>query len=100
MNRILIFQPVALAELTGAIAWYEQERPGLGKDFSDEVYRALERAAVQPERFCQVRGRARKIRLKRFKAYAIYFAITDDVFSVLAIFHGSRSPAELHRRLK
>ena len=50
--------------------------------------------------FRKVRGRARTLRLKRFKAYSIYFAIKDDVFSVMSIFHGSRNPAELDRRLQ
>jgi len=49
--------------------------------------------------FRKVRGRARKIRLKRFKAYSIYFAVKDDFFSLIAVFHGSRNPAELMRRL-
>ena len=68
MNQMVIFQPAARTELAGAISWYEQQRPGLGKAFAEEVYQALERAQDQPERFRKVRGRARKIRLKRFKA--------------------------------
>ena len=47
-----------------------------------------------------VRGRARKIRLRRFKKYAIYFAVKDDAFAVLSVFHASRNPAELARRLE
>jgi plasmid stabilization system protein ParE len=100
MNQMLIFQPAARTEFAGVISWYEQERPGLGKAFAQEVYQALEQAQAQPERFCQVRGRARKIRLKRFKAYAVYFASKDDVFSVLAVFHSARKPADLQHRLK
>ena len=100
MNRTLFFGPFAKAEFAGAIAWYERQRPGLGEEFAQEVYRALERANAQPEMFRKVRGRARTLRLKRFKAYSIYFAIKDDVFSVMSIFHGSRNPAELDRRLQ
>jgi len=100
MNRPIIFQTAAKVEFAGAIAWYDNERPGLGKEFAQEVYQALERAGSQPEIFRKVRGRARKIRLKRFKAYNIYFAIKDDVFSVVSVFHGSRNPAELRKRLK
>jgi plasmid stabilization system protein ParE len=100
MNRPIIFQPSATVEFAGAIAWYDNERPGLGEEFAQEVYQALERAGSQPEFFRKERGQARKIRLKRFKAYAIYFAAKDDVCSVLSVFHGSRNPAELRRRLK
>ncbi len=94
------FKPEAKAELFEAIVWHEKESPGLGKEFAREVIQALERARVQPELFRPVRGRARKIRLKRFKAYSLYFAIKDDAFSVLAVFHGARNPAGLRRRLQ
>ena len=78
----------------------ENESPGLGKEFAGEVLGAVDRALLQLELFRKVRGRARKVRLKRFRAYSIYFAIKDDVFSVISVFHGARNPAELRRRLK
>ena len=100
MNLDSLFKPDAKAEFFEAIVWYENESAGLGKEFAQEVVQALERAQAQPELFRKVRGRARKIRLKRFKAYSIYFAVKDDVFSVMSVFHGARNPAELRRRLK
>jgi|SRR5580765_4760966 len=95
-----LFEPEAKAEFFEAIVWYENEAPGLGKEFAQEVLEAVDRAQLQPELFRKVRGRARKVRLKRFKAYSIYFAIKDDVFSVVSVFHGARNPKELRRRLK
>ncbi len=99
MSLPVVFKPAALSEFEEAVAWYEAERPGLGEAFKLEVKRALRRALANPEFFPRVRGRAQKIRLRRFKKYAIYFAIKDDAFSVIAVFHGSRNPAELRRRL-
>lgn len=100
MKLQLAFRPDAELEFFRAIAWYEQERPGLGQDFAHEVMQALEHAAEQPELFRKARGSARKIRLKRFKAYRIYFAVKDDVLSAISVFHGSRNPAELRRKLR
>ena len=100
MNLDSFFRQEAKAEFFEAIAWHENESPGLGKEFAREVIHALEGAQVQPELFRKVRGRARKIRLKRFKAYSIYFAVKNDVFSVISVFHGARNPAELRPRLK
>ena len=100
MSLQFIFKPPAKEEFFEAIAWYEGECPGLGKEFAQEVFQALERALIQPEIFRKFRGRARRIRLKRFKAYSIYFAVKENVFSVMAVFHGARNPAELRRRLK
>lgn len=100
MNLDSFFKQEAKAEFFEAIVWYENERPGLGKEFAQEVIQAVELAQAQPQLFHKVRGRARKIRLKRFKPYSIYIAIKDDVFSVVSVFHGARDPAELRRRLK
>ncbi|MEO6035185.1 MAG: type II toxin-antitoxin system RelE/ParE family toxin [Verrucomicrobiota bacterium] len=94
------FKPAAKEEFFDAIAWYERESPGLGKEIADEVIQLFEHAQSQPEVLRKVRGRARKIHLKRFKDYSIYFAIKDDAFSVISVFHGARNPAELRRRLK
>jgi plasmid stabilization system protein ParE len=99
MSLPVIFKPAALLEFEEAIVWYEGERPGLGREFKLEVKLALKRAQANPEGFQKVRGRARRIRLRRFKKYAIYFAVKADAFAVLSVFHASRNPAELDRRL-
>jgi plasmid stabilization system protein ParE len=100
MSLPVIFKPAARLEFDEAVAWYENERPGLGREFKLEVKLALKRALANPEWFQNVRGRARKIRLRRFKKYAIYFAVKEDVFAVLSVFHASRDPAKLAQRLQ
>jgi plasmid stabilization system protein ParE len=100
MSLPVIFKPAARLEFDEAVAWCESERSGLGREFKLEVKLALKRALANPELFQKIRGRARKIRLRRFKKYAIYFAVKDDAFAVLSVFHSSRNPAELELRLK
>jgi toxin ParE1/3/4 len=100
MSLPVVFKPVAWLEFEEAVAWYEKEQPGLGREFKLEVKLALHRALANPEIFQRARGRARRIRVRRFKQYAIYFAFKDDVFAVLAVFHGARNPTELRQRLK
>jgi plasmid stabilization system protein ParE len=100
MSLPVIFKPAARLEFEEAVAWYEGERPGLGREFKLEVKLALKRAVANPGHFQRVRGRAQKIRLRRFKKYAIYFAVKDDAFAILSVFHASRNPAELARRLE
>jgi toxin ParE1/3/4 len=100
MSLSVIFKSAARLEFDEAVAWYEDERPGLGEEFKLEVKSALQRALANPELFQKVRGRAQRIRPRRFKKYAIYFAIKDDVFAILSVFHGARNPAELRQRLK
>ena len=99
MSLPIIFKSSARLEFDAAVAWYEEQRPGLGREFKLDVKAALIRAISNPGQFQRVRGRAQKIHLHRFKKYAIYFAIKDEVFAVLAVFHSCRNPIELERRL-
>jgi plasmid stabilization system protein ParE len=72
----------------------------LGQEFGLEFKRALKRAQTNPERFPKARQKARVIRLQRFTRYSIYFAVKDQQFSILAVFHSSRNPEELWERLR
>jgi plasmid stabilization system protein ParE len=100
MTLPVIFKPRARREFEAAVSWYENQQPGLGREFKVEVKLALMRAQAHPELFQKVHGQARKIQLHRFKNYAIYFAVTENSFAVLSVFHASRNPAELEQRLK
>jgi plasmid stabilization system protein ParE len=99
MNLDAFFNAEAKAEFFEAIVWYEEHAPGLGREFAQEVFQTIRRAQTQPHLFRKLQGGARKIRLSRFKHYSIYFAVKDDVFGVIAIFHGARNPADLESRL-
>ena len=96
----LFFEADAKAEFIETALWYNRQRPGLGNEFKAEVKQAIKAAQTNPEKFRKALADARKIRLKRFRKYAVYFAIEAGVFSVLAVFHESRNPDELKRRLK
>ncbi len=100
MSLPVIFKPTARLEFEEAVVWYERQRPGLGREFKLEVKLALKRALDNPGRVRRFRGRAQIIRLRRFKKYSIYYAIKDDAFAVLAVFHASRDPDELDNRLQ
>ncbi len=100
MSLPVIFKAAARLEFEEAIVWYEKQREGLGREFKLEVKIALKQALDNPGRFPMVRGRAQRIRLRRFQKYAIYFAIKDGVFAVLSVFHASRNPVELERMLE
>jgi toxin ParE1/3/4 len=100
MSLPVIFNPVARLEFEEAVAWYEHEQPGLGREFKLEARQAILHALANPGLFPCARGCVRKIRLRRFHQYAIYFAVKGDVFFVISVFHGARNPAELRQRLK
>lgn len=100
MNRAIVFAPFARLEFENAAAWYEAQRPGLGEEFRTEVNATLQQVLKSPERFRLASSYTHKAALKRFHKYSIYYSIEMDAINVASIFHGSRNPAELRRRLK
>ncbi|MFN8625776.1 MAG: type II toxin-antitoxin system RelE/ParE family toxin [Candidatus Binatia bacterium] len=93
----LISEPPADLDVEAAFEWYENERPGLGAEFLDELRAAYKRIADGPLKYRELRGGIRRALLRRF-SYAVYFAIEADIVVVVAVLHASRDPAEWQRR--
>jgi plasmid stabilization system protein ParE len=93
----LISEPPVDLDVEAAFEWYENERPGLGVEFLDELRAAYNRIADGPFKCQELRGGIRRALLRRFP-YAVYFAIEADIVVVVAVLHASRDPAEWQRR--
>jgi plasmid stabilization system protein ParE len=100
MSLRVVFKLRAQTEYTEAASWYERQRENLGREFTVEIENSLNRARANPEHFPKVYREARKIQLRRFSRYNIYFVIDGDELSVLAVFHSSRNPEQLRQRLR
>lgn len=94
----------AEADIAEAIDWYEHERPGLGREFLDEV-RAAIRTLGRPGPECRPviglpteLGVRRKL-LRRFP-YLVVFIELPAVVQVLAVPHARRRPAFWRDRLR
>lgn len=93
------FRHEAKTEYLEAIAWYENRRSGLGREFAEQIGHAVTQAQLAPGRFREVGKGVRKVRVARFP-YSVYFKIIGAVFGVLAVFHDSRDPRSLDLRLR
>ncbi len=82
-----------------ALAWYEKQQPGLGREFEIELAALFKRICRNPEIYSMKTATVRKTRMPRFK-YGIYFTIADNEIGVLAIYHPSRNPQTLRRRFR
>ena len=74
------YHPVARAELSAAVAWYEERRPMPGQDFQAEVRRAEALIADRPgawPRWPGVGVDVRRFALTRFP-YCLAFQATGD----------------------
>jgi toxin ParE1/3/4 len=87
----LRIRAAARAEIADAFEWYLARSKDAPADFLAELDRALEHIAEAPEQFPVVRGRLRRVLLRRFP-YAVYFKVYPRVISVVGVIHGHRHP--------
>jgi plasmid stabilization system protein ParE len=83
----------AREEFFAAAARYDQEQPGLGREFAIEFITVIERLVQFPESGPRVSNNLRWSLLRRFP-YAIYYQIECDIVYVLAVLHTKRNPPE------
>jgi len=85
------FLPEAETELDDAIAYYEVQLAGLGREFAAEVQAGLARIEEFPEGWQLLGRRVRRYRLNRF-LYGLLYAALDGEIVVVAVMHLHRKP--------
>jgi plasmid stabilization system protein ParE len=100
MPRQIIFDAEARLEFEDAVAWYDQQQPGLGDRFEAEVHATFQRILQNPERYKLVSDKVRTVRVGVFEKYSVFYRVEPGFIGIVSVFHGSRNPAELRRRLQ
>ena len=102
MTFKVIAEAEAMREWNDAVVWYEAREPGAGWRFDDELQAFLQTFRNNPKRFRQVAKLTHKAKMPKPWPYSVYFTINVEhrEVKVVAIWHGARDPAGLHRRLK
>jgi plasmid stabilization system protein ParE len=85
------FHPEAKDEFNEAIEYYENCSPGLGYDFSIEVFTTIENIVNYPTVWPIMEEDLRRCLLKRFP-YGIIYSIEQDEIFILAVMHLRRHP--------
>ncbi len=93
----LRLDPAARAEFLEAIEHYEHQVPGLGAQLLREVENTLARLLEQPRSAPLVRGKFRRLALRRFP-YGIIYCVVDEELRISAIAHRRRRPGYWARR--
>jgi plasmid stabilization system protein ParE len=93
----LVSEPQADLEIEATFHWYENEQPGLGLDFLNELRATYDRIVRGPLKYQELKSTIRRALVRRFP-YAVYFAVEGDFIVVLAVLHASRDPVEWQRR--
>jgi plasmid stabilization system protein ParE len=99
MNFAIRKLRLAKEDALDAAIWYEKRQAGLGEDFLDEVDRAVQRLSGEALP-CRIRfADVRRMSIRRFKFYGIYYVVRGEEAWVLAIFHGRRHPRSVQERV-
>jgi plasmid stabilization system protein ParE len=99
----VLLDPLAWQDVADAAAWYEQQHPGLGAQFSLAFDAVVERVAARPLASPPLRSlpRVRRTSLDKFPYHVVYRVDSQAcAVEVVACLHQRRDPASLVRRLQ
>ncbi|OGA55841.1 MAG: hypothetical protein A3F74_01875 [Betaproteobacteria bacterium RIFCSPLOWO2_12_FULL_62_58] len=86
------YHPLTITDLNNAVAYYNQQRPGLGDEFRTEVHAAIERVCGNPSQHAIVERGIRRGFVHRFP-YSILFRLSnEETIRILVIRHHRRRP--------
>lgn len=85
------FHPEAEEEFNRAIEYYEDIEPGLGYDFSLEVYSTIQRSVEFPKAWAVLEGEIRRSLVRRFPYGVLYSEEQDEIF-IVAVMNLHRNP--------
>ena len=91
--------PDAVRDIAEAGLWHEDQEPGLGGRFYDEVEAVInvlpETALHHRKRFANVR----RANLPTFP-YAVFYVVKEDVLEIFAVLHAARHPRLARQRYR
>jgi len=84
-------------DITGAYAWYEDRRTGLGEEFLGCLDACIEAIRRMPLTHPTVFRGFRRALLRRFP-YAVFYEYESNVATIFGVLHTSRHPGRWMRR--
>jgi len=91
MAYSLVIQDEAIYEIRDAFDWYEEQKPGLGYEFIEEIKICCRKIQNHPEHYSFTPKLYRRIRTNRFP-YMIVYELEHDVIIVNSVRHIKRKP--------
>ena len=82
----------ASAELDEAVAYYEQQQPGLGLRLLSDVQRTVTRIQLNPQLGTPYKETAFRRALVRRFPYVVFYADLENAVWVIAVTHAKRRP--------
>ncbi|MCF7817501.1 MAG: type II toxin-antitoxin system RelE/ParE family toxin [Kiritimatiellales bacterium] len=85
------FSPAAKAEFVDAIDYYENQQPGLGKEFLEEVYATIGQILQYPNGWATLDPTFHRCLTKRFP-YGVIYAVENGAVRIYAVMNLHRKP--------
>ena len=89
MSWIVLVRPEAERDLEAAQAWYEREKPGLGREFLDEFVIAMKAIEANPVRARLYHRQFRRILFRRFP-YKIFYQVIGERVIIFRVLHAKQ----------
>lgn len=87
----LRFHPEAVAEAAASRTFYEEQAPGLGDAFAEELDHALSQITESPAAWPPYESGTRRYLLRRFPFFVVFRHFKDQI-QVVAVMHAKRRP--------
>lgn len=94
----ITFLPPAEQELADAVDYYEAQKLGLGFEFFEEVWTAIERIERYSDAWQSISRNARRCQTHRFP-YAVIYRANKDELLIVAVAHLHRKPDYWRNRI-
>ena len=91
--------PPAKRELRDAARYYEEQIPGLGRDFMHEVRATVSRIIQWPQAWQSLDAEIRRCRTHRFP-YGIIYVLENGEVLVVSVMHLHRHPNSWRKNLR
>lgn len=96
--KVRFLQP-ARQELREAVEFFESRRSGLGLEFRDQVYAAVERIQDLPQAWPRLSTNTRRCRVHQFP-YGVIYEAGDEEIIIVAVAHSHREPLYWRSRIQ
>ena len=93
----VVIEQFAKKDIREAKDWLEEQKPGLGEQFRNELEITFDRIAANPLAYAIVERRTRQVRLP-VQTYVVSYIVFENKVHVTAVLHGHRDPTEWKKR--
>ena len=99
MQKPIEYHFEAEAEIVESAEWYDQQKPGLGMEFLDEIDAAMAQIRSTPEAFGYLYADVRCHLVHRFP-FGILYIIQAETIVIVAVMHLHREPEYWKHRVE